>query len=211
MSDASELAALAALGERAPLVAALKAARAGRLRPMQIPGHKYRYVSGTSDAVGVEWLHDIIRDDVALQGGADDNAFSNGYLPAAEALYARAIGADHSRFLVGGSSQGNIAALLTVARDGMKVAVDRTSHRSALSGLVLSGAVPQWVYPEIHPEFGLPVGLGAAALASAADCSAVFVTSPAYVGTIDRYCSPCSSDLGSRPDADCRPGLGCSS
>ncbi len=170
---------------RTPLVDAVRAARARRPRPMQIPGHKNRYVHEDTTAIGHEFLHDIIRDDVALQGGADDNAFTHGFAEQAEALYARAIGAAHTRFLVNGSSQGNIAALLAVAEPGRPVAVDRTSHRSALAGLQMSGGLPEWVFPEIHPEFGLPTGVRPEALAGlSANVSGVFVTAPAYVGTI---------------------------
>ncbi len=174
---------MSSLEERAPLVAAVLAARAREMQPLQIPGHKWRYQDGATDVVGFDLLHTLVRDDVPLQGGADDNAFSGRVLACAEELYAEAIGADHTRFLVGGSSQGNIAALLTVAGDDQAVAVDRTSHRSALSGLVLSGAVPQWIYPDIHPEFGIPVGMPVAAL-EGINAEAVFVTSPAYVGTM---------------------------
>jgi arginine decarboxylase len=182
----------------APLVAAVRAARESRARSMQIPGHKGRYAvgpeadgesgAGADPAVplfGADVLTDLIRDDVALQGFADDNHFTHGWLVRAEQLYATAIGADHTRFLVGGSSQGNIAALLTAGQPGRVIAVDRTSHRSALAGLVLSGAVPQWIFPVIHPEFGIPLGVPAAAVeAMDSDPTAVFVTTPAYVGTI---------------------------
>ena len=147
---------------------------------MQIPGHKGQYVRSSS-AVGWHVLHDIIRDDVALQGWADDNHFTNQWLATAEKKYAKAIGADHTRFLVGGSSQGNIAALLSVAEPGKHIAVDRTSHRSALAGLVLSGASPLWLFPDIHPDFGIPLGVNPQTLTAA---TAVFVTSPAYVGTL---------------------------
>ncbi|MEY4323143.1 MAG: hypothetical protein RL410_924 [Actinomycetota bacterium] len=168
--------------EPTPLVDAVRAARTAERQPLQIPGHKGRYSSADSDAIGADLLHDLIRDDVSLQGGADDNYYSNGFLTAAEALYASAIGAAHTRFLVGGSSQGNIAAMLTIAGDGSRIAVDRTSHRSALAGLVLSGASPTWIYPDIHPEFGIPIGISS--LDSLTHESAVFLTSPAYVGTI---------------------------
>lgn len=171
------------LEDTAPLVAAVMAARARGMQPLQIPGHKWRYQVGAEGILGFDVLHALIRDDVPLQGGADDNAFSGHVLVRAEQLYAQAIGASHTRFLVGGSSQGNISALLTVAGDGDVVAVDRTSHRSALSGLVLSGAMPEWIYPTIHAEFGIPVGMPAAAVENVSG-KAVFVTSPAYVGTM---------------------------
>ena len=174
---------------RTPLVDALRAARALRRRPMQIPGHKNRYADAEigqgPKPLGFDLLHDIIRDDLPLQGGADDNHFTHGFDEDAEALYAAAIGAAHTRFLVNGSSQGNIAAMLAVAADGRRIGVDRTSHRSMLAGLQLSGGVPVWVSPTLHPDFGLPLGIAAEALRSLpADITGMVVTSPAYVGTM---------------------------
>lgn len=170
---------------------------------MQIPGHKNRYsdleVGQGPEPIGFDLLHDIIRDDLPLQGGADDNHFNNGYDEEAEALYAEAIGAAHTRFLVNGSSQGNIAALLAAASHGRPIAVDRTSHRSALAGLQLSGGVPVWVFPELHPDFGLPVGISPTALGGLPDdITALFVTSPAYVGTMStvRTLAEIAHDLG---------------
>ena len=151
---------------------------------MQIPGHKNRF-AGDDLAFGADLLRDLVRDDIALQGGVDDNAFSNRYLEQAESLWSAAVGAAHCRFLVGGSSQGNIAALSTVCLPDRPVAVDRTSHRSTQSALVISGARPEWVYPEIHPEFHIPVGITPRGLSAAGDeVTAFFVTSPSYVGTL---------------------------
>jgi arginine decarboxylase len=184
--------------DQTPLVDAVLAALKTDSESMQIPGHKSRYRSADAAVVGADILAPLLRDDVPLQGGADDNHFTHGYLAQAEKLYADAIGAARTRFLVGGSSQGNIAAFLTIASDGTPIAVDRTSHRSALAGLVLSGASPTWIYPDIHPEFGIPAGMPVAALAGLQKETAVSVTSPAYVGTI--------SDIASLVTASHRDG-----
>ena len=79
---------------RTPLVDAWRRALALNRRPMQVPGHKMRYAH---DAQGwaADLVGDTVRDDVPLQGGVDDNAYSNGYLTQAEALWAAAVGADH--------------------------------------------------------------------------------------------------------------------
>ncbi len=167
-----------------PLLDAWLAAREKGLRPLQIPGHKYRY-TGDDPALGSDRLGPLVRDDVSLQGGADDNHYSLGVLAASEALWATSVHADHARFLVGGSSQGNIAALTAVGGPDVTVAVDRTSHRSALAGLVVSGSTPVWVQPRLHPVFGLPLGVDPHELdALSAEVSAVFVTTPSYVGTL---------------------------
>lgn len=167
-----------------PLVDAWRHARAAARRPMQVPGHKMRFTAGTAG-----WAHDLVgdtvRDDIPLQGGVDDNAYSHGYLQKAEELWARAIGADFSRFLLGGSSQGNIAALGTIADQDVPIAIDRTSHRSTQAGLVLIGARPVWIYPRLHPEFHLPIGMEAASLDAVTEpVNAFFATSPSYIGTL---------------------------
>jgi lysine decarboxylase len=167
-----------------PLLDAWLAARAKGLRPLQIPGHKYRY-TGDDPALGSDRLGPLLRDDVSLQGGADDNHYSLGVLQESERLWASSVHADHARFLVGGSSQGNIAALTAVGGPGVTVAVDRTSHRSALAGLVVSGSTPVWVQPRLHPVFGLPLGVDQGELDPLPpEVAAVFVTTPSYVGTL---------------------------
>ncbi len=171
------------MDSRSPLADAWRRAIARRSRPLQIPGHKNRYV-GESRALGDDLLRELVRDDIPLQGGVDDNAFSNRFLEQAESLWAAAVGADHSRFLVGGSTQGNIAALCSVTRPDEPVAVDRTSHRSIHAALVVSGALPRWVYPELHPEFGLPIGMPSSALRGIGHVTGLFLTSPSYVGSL---------------------------
>ncbi len=169
---------------RSPLVDAWHRAKDLQRRPLQVPGHKNRF-SVDEAALGADLLGALVRDDVPLQGGVDDMAFSNRYLEQAEELWAEAVSATHTRFLVGGSSQGNIAALSTVAHPDRPVAIDRTSHRSTQAALVITGAYPAWVYPTIHPEFHIPVGVPVSALADVdADATAFFVTSPSYVGTM---------------------------
>ena len=69
---------------------------------MQIPGHKMRYGHAGHGVFAPDLLEALIRDDIPLQGGVDDNVFSGRFLEQAEALWSKAIGADHSRFLVGG-------------------------------------------------------------------------------------------------------------
>ena len=150
---------------------------------MQIPGHKMRYGKAEQAPFAADILEPLIRDDIPLQGGADDNVFSGRVLEQAEALWSEAIGADHSRFLVGGSTQGNIAALTSVVAPNVTICIDRTSHRSAHAGLVTSGADPRWILPRIHPDFGVPIGVQAEDV-DMAGAYALFVTSPAYVGTI---------------------------
>ena len=167
----------------APLLDAWRAAHSRAGSSLQLPGHKMRYGKPDAPPFAADLLSELIRDDIPLQGGADDNVFSGRVLEMAEELWSAAIGADHARFLVGGSTQGNIAALTSVVAPNVTICIDRTSHRSAHAGLVTSGALPRWILPRIHPDFGVPVGVHADDV-DMRDAYALFVTSPAYVGTI---------------------------
>lgn len=170
--------------DAAPLLDAWRRAQRAGLRPMQIPGHKMRY---TLDAEGwaADLIGDTVRDDIHLQGGVDDNAFTNNFLGQAERLWAQQVGADHCRFLVGGSSQGNITTVGVVADRDVPIAIDRTSHRSTQAALIISGAVPVWIYPRLHPEFHLPIGVEPASITRVQEeVNGFFVTSPSYIGTI---------------------------
>ena len=187
-----------------PLVDAWTRGRARRMHPLQVSGHKNQYADGPGEllpgAIGADLLGPLVRDDLAMQGGVDDNAFSNGYLADAERLWASAVRADYCRFLVGGSTQGNISALSAIARPGRPVAIDRTSHRSTQAALVVTGALPQWIFPDIHPDFGLPMGIRADSIDGVVDdITGAFITSPSYVGTL--------SDVAALAEAAHRRGV----
>ncbi|HEX4686718.1 MAG TPA: aminotransferase class I/II-fold pyridoxal phosphate-dependent enzyme [Nocardioides sp.] len=167
--------------DEAPLLRAWVEAQrrlgSGELRPFTIPGHKHR-----SDLIG-----EVVAGDVPLYGGLAPVREADALLREAEARTAERTGADWCRYSVGGSTQGNQALLLAVGRPGDTVIVDRTSHRSVLLGLVLSGLRPVWVHPPIHETTALPLGMDAGTVADALrehpDACAVVVTSPTYVGT----------------------------
>jgi arginine decarboxylase len=122
---------------------------------------------------------------------------ATGPLVEAQRLAADAVGADHTFFLINGSTVGNQAMLMTVARDGQKVIVPRAAHRSTYAGLILSGATPIYVAPHYHPlvRFPLAVEIDAirARLIEHPDVVAIHVTSPNYYGYL--------SDVGALVDA----------
>lgn len=162
----------------APLFDAYLRALAEPRTPFIIPGHKRR-----PDLIGPLALGDL-----PLSGGVDDVKMRGGYLADAQQRAARLWRADVAHFSVGGSTHGNQALMLAVAGPGQKVVVPRTLHRSLLSGLVMSGAEPVWVLPEVDERRGLPAGVRAAqvaeALAAHPDAVAVVTGDPGYVGTI---------------------------
>lgn len=166
------------LRAHAPLLDAWLRFRETDCTPFTIPGHKQR-----TDLVG-----DVITGDVPYYAGLDSMKLTGGVLNDAQRRAAGLWGADTGYFSVGGSTHGNQALALAVGQPGDTVLVQRTLHRSMLLGLVLAGLEPVWLAPSVDPVTGLPLGVTPSILANAVrenpEARAVFVTDPAYVGTV---------------------------
>ena len=182
---------------RAPFFEALLAYRDQGIIPYSTPGHKRG--CGAPEELLAALGSSALELDIPIGGGVDDTHRTSGVQREAEALAADAWGADDALFLVNGSSTGNIAFLLATCRPGDTVIVARNLHTSLLSGLILSGASPVYVFPEIDPDLNLTLDVSAEAVEQALsdnpDARAVVLISPSYTGV--------SSDL-SRIAARCR-------
>lgn len=112
----------------------------------------------------------------------------SGPIREAEVLLASAYDVDHSFILVGGSTAGNTAALMAVARPGDTVLVQRNVHKSVIAGLVHTGAHPIWLPPVWDAEFGLGHCVARAtlkaALARTPEARAVVALNSTYYGTV---------------------------
>lgn len=116
-----------------------------------------------------------------------DNLFApEGVLQTSQELAADAFGADRSWFLVNGSTAGLMAAILATCQTGEKIILPRNVHRSVISGLILSGAMPVFVQPEYDPILDIAHTITPAAVAAALeqhpDARAVLMVSPTYYG-----------------------------
>lgn len=148
------------------------------------PGHKH--------GVGMhQRLRDFIGDnvlklDLTQVRGLDDLNAPSGPIQKAHELAAAAYNADYSYFLVNGSTAGNQAMLMAALRPGDSVLLPRNSHKSATSALIMSGATPVYMRPEVDEELHIDhcvtpqtVRL---AMSSHPEAAAVFITSPTYYG-----------------------------
>lgn len=146
--------------------------------PFTIPGHKR-----STSLIG-----DVIAGDVPLHAGLDTMGLAHGRLAEAEERAAQLWDADWCRFSVGGSTHGNQALALAVAKPGDTVIVTRNLHRSLFLGLVLAGLTPAWVMPDVDTTTGLPTGVSTssidAALQANPNARAVFLVEPSYVGAM---------------------------
>lgn len=170
--------------ERMPLVEALGACAKTLHAPFYAPGHKRG--RGISQS-----LRDLLGTAVFQADFPElpelDNLFApEGVIQEAQDLAASVWEADQTWFLVNGSTAGIIAAILATCRPGDKIILPRNSHLSAISGLILSGAIPIFIQPEYQADWDLahtvtPEAI-ATTLAQHPDTKAVFVVSPTYHG-----------------------------
>src|SRR5256714_11207828 len=130
---------------------------------------------------------DAARSDLPMSHGVDTRDRAWKVLSTAQELFAEAVGAKQTLFSTNGSSLSARVAIMTVAGPGHRLVMARNGHKSAFSGLVLSGARPVYVDPGYDEELEIAYGVAPAALAEALEehpsASAVLAFDPSYYGT----------------------------
>jgi arginine/lysine/ornithine decarboxylase len=159
-----------------PILEMLRTIAGSRGTRFCMPGHKGR--AAFLDAV-------VDCYDITEMAGADNLYMPRGAIKNAQELYAAAIGARQSFFLVNGSSTGVHAAVLSVLRPGDKVLAARDLHLSAVNAFILAGVHPVFVHASAQdtelPCVVTPEDIRAAVRAHP-DAKAVYVTYPNYYG-----------------------------
>ena len=167
-----------------PLVQALQAAAERSRAPFHTPGH--RQGNGVARELGDWWGQAVFQADLPELPELDNLFAPQGAIAAAQALAASAFGAEQTYFLVNGSTSGVIAAILATCQPGEKIILPRTVHQSAISGVILAGAIPIFLAPEYDAERDMTHCLTPAAIANALaqhpDARAVLIVSPTYYG-----------------------------
>ncbi|MDO3412927.1 aminotransferase class I/II-fold pyridoxal phosphate-dependent enzyme [Saccharibacillus sp. CPCC 101409] len=171
----------------APLYAELLRYAARKEASFHVPGHKDgRFYRNTQGEAPLGFGETLELDATEIEG-TDDLHDPEGVIREAQRKAAAFFGAEETFFLVGGSTVGNLALILTVcASPGDILIVQRNVHKSVLHGLMLAGAQAVFVAPESHPESGIAVLPGEPTLEEALDryprARGVLVTRPNYYG-----------------------------
>ncbi len=151
--------------------------------PFHVPGHKQgRGNKELTDILG----QNCINMDLTCMEDLDNICNPVSAIKEAEELAAQLYGADKAYFLVNGTTSGIQAMIMSVCEPGDKIILPRNVHKSAIGGIILSGAKPVYVHTEINEQFGIAMGVKtediAAALESNPDAKAVFLMNPIYYG-----------------------------
>lgn len=140
-----------------PLVSALKASAEQNAASFHFPGHNRGRAAPPALArlIGIRpFTHDL------PELPELDNLFSpQGPILDAQRQAAQLFGASETWFLVGGTTCGIQASIMATCKPGDGLILPRNSHLSAISGLVLSGAVPKYIVPEYNFEWDIAAGI----------------------------------------------------
>jgi arginine decarboxylase len=150
-----------------------------------IPAHRSatgRHLPGASRWTGEQ----AFRADVGMNNGVDNRHQSWQVEPTAMQLFADAVGADETLFSTNGSTENVHVAMMSAVRPGGTLVMARNGHKSAFSGLVLSGAMPVYVEPEYDERWQVAHGIDPdkldEALTQHPEAVAAMVFTPTYYG-----------------------------
>ena len=168
---------------RAPIFTALQQFRNMRVVPFDVPGHKH----GRGNPELTAFLgQQCLEVDVNSMKPLDNLCHPVSVIREAEELAAEAFGASNAFLMVGGTTSSVQAMILTVCKRGDEIILPRNVHRSVINALVLSGAVPVYVNPDVDQRLGISLGMTQESLQKAIrehpNAVAVLVNNPTYYG-----------------------------
>lgn len=148
--------------------------------PMHMPGHKRNlslmdmvnpYAIDITEIDGFDNLHD-----------AEDILLDN--MEEAAKLYH----ADHTHYLINGSTSGLLVSIAACTNKGDTVLVARNCHKAVYHGIFLNELVPVYLYPEVDEKFGIHKGITPEQvkreLEGNPEIKMVLITSPTYEGVV---------------------------
>ena len=167
----------------APIYEALEAFRKKRVVPFDVPGHK----RGRGNPELRELLGEkCVNLDVNSMKPLDNLCHPVSVIRDAEQLAADAFGAAHAFFMVGGTTSSVQSMVLSSTKAGDKIILPRNVHKSVINALVLNGAIPVYINPDVDSKLGISLGMELneveKAIKANPDAKAVLVNNPTYYG-----------------------------
>ena len=124
--------------------------------PFDVPGHK----RGRGNPELVRLLGEkCVSLDVNSMKPLDNLCHPVSVIKEAEELAAEAFGAAGAYLMVGGTTSAVQTMILSVCRAGDKIILPRNVHKSVINAMVLCGAVPVYVNPDVNQKLGISLGM----------------------------------------------------
>lgn len=168
---------------RAPIYEALEQFRKNKVVPFDVPGHK----RGRGNPELVQLLgKQCVELDVNSMKPLDNLCHPISVIKEAEELAAEAFGASHAFLMMGGTTSAVQSMVLTACKKGEKIILPRNVHRSVINALVVNGATPIYVNPDVDKKLGIALGMKISQVEKAIednpDAVAILVNNPTYYG-----------------------------
>ncbi len=169
---------------KTPLIDALK--NFDKISPAYfcIPSHHRG--KGASSSFTEVFGKTVLKYDLTETPLTDDLHEADGAIKEAESLASELFGSDRTFFLVNGTTCANEAMIISSVCEGEKILVARNCHKSVLMGLIISGASPVYIEPEISGVFSTFGSISPEKIELAfknhPDIKAFILTSPTYYG-----------------------------
>ena len=168
---------------KAPIYEALERFREMRVVPFDVPGHKH----GKGNPELTAFLGEkCVSIDVNSMKPLDNLCNPVSVIREAEILAADAFKAADAFLMVNGTTSSVQSMVLSCCKRGDKIILPRNVHRSVINALVLCGAIPVYVNPEVNTKLGISLGMSREQVQKAInenpDAVAVFVNNPTYYG-----------------------------
>lgn len=168
---------------RMPILEALNQMKKERLVPFDVPGHK----RGKGNPELTAFLGETcLKVDVNSMKLLDNLCHPVSVIREAEQLAAEAFGAAQAFFMVNGTTSAVQSMVLSTCKRGEKIILPRNVHRSVINALILGGAIPVYVNPEIDQKLGISLGMTYSGVLEAIranpDAKAILINNPTYYG-----------------------------
>ena len=169
---------------RAPIAEAMRAYAADGARAYHTPGHKQGL--GAHPLLKALVTEEGLREEVSLMEELDDLHEPTMCIKEAQEMAAALYGADQAYFMINGTTGAIHTMLMGALRPGDAVLVPRNAHRSMIGGIILAGAHPVFLQPEVDERLGIAMGLTeetvAQAIAAHPEAKALACVYPTYYG-----------------------------
>lgn len=154
-----------------------------RIVPFDVPGHKHGKGNPELTAFLGEKCMSV---DVNSMKPLDNLCHPVSVIREAEKLAAEAFGASHAFFMVGGTTSAVQSMIMACVKAEEKIIMPRNVHRSAINAMILTGAIPVYVNPEVDSRLGISLGMSVKQVEKAIqenpDAKAILVNNPTYYG-----------------------------
>ncbi|MGL5549623.1 MAG: aminotransferase class I/II-fold pyridoxal phosphate-dependent enzyme, partial [Culicoidibacterales bacterium] len=171
--------------QQTPLLSALLAYSDDDIACFDVPGHKRgQGMPVLQQAFGEQ----LMRIDTNSAPKIDNVANPTGVIAQAQQLLAQAYGANQAFFLTNGTTSAIHVMMMATLKPGDLILLPRNIHKSALNALILTGAIPVYMQPNMNQHTGISENITLAQVKSHhqahPELKAIFVLNPTYYGFV---------------------------